>query len=524
KAELKHLGFLISREGIRPDPTNVEKVKNFERPQTLTQLKSFNGAVSYFRKFIQNFSLIMSPLHDLTTRGEDVKKNWTDEHEKAFKTVIQKLVEAPVLAPPKFGVPFEIHTDASKIAAGSVLYQRDNNNQLHPICYYSRRMNKHERNYSSIELEALSVVAALKTFRPYIEGSGTTIIRTDSSACCSLMKNRNLQGRLAKFQLCIMAFDVKFEHVPGKDNKFADYLSRYPVNIITLRSGKTLASSTPLKTVIEEQRKEYMDIFNAIKLNQYPENAEDRKKLEMKMVNIVMKNSALYYFNEEESEDIRLLIPYSLREKIINEFHADAVQGAHLGQMKTLEKMKRRVFWPFMVTDIKETIRGCSTCQTSKVNPGDRVPEPLAPIPAPEFPFDRIHVDILGPVIKSTDNFKYILVIVDAFSKYLIAVPMLNQTARTVAQVFIDNVLTKHGSVNKVTTDNGKQFICTIFKELSTIYGFQHRSTTPYHQSSNGQVERQNLTIANMLRGTLATGGEEWTELLQMVLFAFNTS
>uniref|UniRef100_A0A914QGA1 Integrase catalytic domain-containing protein n=1 Tax=Panagrolaimus davidi TaxID=227884 RepID=A0A914QGA1_9BILA len=101
---------------------------------------------------------------------------------------------------------------------------------------------------------------------------------------------------------------------------------------------------------------------------------------------------------------------------------------------------------------------------------------------------------------------------------------MLNQTARTVAQHFIDHVLTKHGAVNKVTTDNGKQFVCSIFKELAEIYGFTHRTTTPYHQSSNGQVEKQNLTIANMLRGTLASGGEEWPELLQMVLFAFNTS
>uniref|UniRef100_A0A914Z967 RNA-directed DNA polymerase n=1 Tax=Panagrolaimus superbus TaxID=310955 RepID=A0A914Z967_9BILA len=343
KAQLKHLGFLISRDGIRPDPTNVE---------------------NYFRRFIPNFAKIMACLHELTTRGEEVKKNWNETHENAFKTVIQKLVEAPVLVPPQFGRPFEIETDASKEAAGAVLYQRDNDNHLRPICYYSRKMNKHERQYSSIELEALAIVAALKEFRPYIEGSGTTIIRTDSSACCSLMKNKNLQGRLAKFQLAIMAFDIKFEHRAGVDNKFCDYLSR-------------------------------ADIIKAIKFNVYPEDIEE-KKLEMKMENLVMKNSALYFYNQEEADDIRLLIPYSLRERIIKEFHADATQGGHLGQLKTLEKMKKRVYWPFMVVDIKETIRGCATCQTAKVNPGDRVPEPLAPIEPPDYPFDRIHIDYFG--------------------------------------------------------------------------------------------------------------------------------
>uniref|UniRef100_A0A914Z536 RNA-directed DNA polymerase n=1 Tax=Panagrolaimus superbus TaxID=310955 RepID=A0A914Z536_9BILA len=259
--EIKYLGFLISKEGIRPDPANIEKVKNFTRPTSLTQVRSFIGATSYFRRFIPNFAKIMSPLYDLTTKGENVKENWKDEHETAFKAIIQKLVEAPVLAPPKFGKPFEMETDASKEAFAACLLQRDDNGQLHPISFFSRKMNKHERNYSSIELEALGVVAGLKEFRPYIEGSGTTIIRTDSSGVCSLMKNKNLQGRLAKFQLAIQAFDITFTHRAGKENQFCDYMSRYPINAVTLRSGKTLASSIPLATMIAEQRKQYPDIF-----------------------------------------------------------------------------------------------------------------------------------------------------------------------------------------------------------------------------------------------------------------------
>uniref|UniRef100_A0AC34FUF8 Reverse transcriptase n=1 Tax=Panagrolaimus sp. ES5 TaxID=591445 RepID=A0AC34FUF8_9BILA len=522
--ELKYCGLLVSKNGIRPDPANVEKVKNFKTPSTLTELRSVIGAISYFRRFIEGFAAIMSPLHDLTTKGENVKANWNEHHEKAFRTVIQKLVEAPVLAPPQFGKAFEIHTDASKEAAAAVLLQADNDNHLHPVVYFSRKMNKAERNYSSIELEALAIVCALKEFRAYIEGAPTTIIRTDSSACCSLMKNKNLQGRLAKFQLAIMAFNVHIIHRSGKSNHLCDYMSRFPINAITLRSGKAIASATPLKTVIEEQLVEYPDIVHALRHKKYPADSEQRKALEHKMKHLVMKNGAIYFFNEDEGDDLRLLVPYNLRQKLLKEFHDDILQGGHLGQMKTLEKMRQRVFWPAMATDVKEYVKGCELCQKGKIQPGDNTPEPLNPIKCPEYPFDRVHVDIAGPLVKSTDGKKYCLVIIDAFSKFIVAVPMVNQTARTVSLKFIEHVLCKHGSCNQVTTDCGRQFISTIFQELAKIYHFSHRVTTPYHQSANGQVERQMRTIASMLRGSVSISGEEWTELLPMVIFAYNTS
>jgi hypothetical protein len=87
-----------------------------------------------------------------------------------------------------------------------------------------------------------------------------------------------------------------------------------------------------------------------------------------------------------------------LRKQTLKEFHDSPIQGSHLGQLKTIEKMKSRIFWPSMTTDIKEYIRTCEICQKGKINPGDRIPEPLHPIKIPEFPFDRIHIDICGPL------------------------------------------------------------------------------------------------------------------------------
>uniref|UniRef100_A0A914Z7A9 RNA-directed DNA polymerase n=1 Tax=Panagrolaimus superbus TaxID=310955 RepID=A0A914Z7A9_9BILA len=255
-----------------------------------------------------------------------------------------------------------------------------------------------------------------------------------------------------------------------------------------------------------------------------PERPEQKEILEKEMKYLVMKNRAVYYFNEEESDDLRLLVPYTLRKKVVNEFHEDALQGGHLGQQKTLEKLKKRVYWPSMTTDIKEIIKSCAVCQKSKVNAGNRSREPLQPIEPPTRPFDRIHTDICGPLPKAMDKEQYILVTIDAFSKWLIASPMKNQTAQTVSTTFINDVITKHGCPNSVTTDCGRQFTSTIFQEMAEIFGFEHNTSTPYHQEANGEVERQNRTLATMLRGSVALGGDDWPETLQMATFAYNTA
>ncbi|KAH7697545.1 Gap-Pol polyprotein-like protein [Aphelenchoides avenae] len=226
RSEIKYLGFLISEKGMRPDPKSIEAVKAMKPPKTLTELRSFIGAVSYFRRFIPKFAEILQPLYALTKK--EAFGEWKDEHQKAFETVVEKLVEAPVLAPPRLGHSFIIETDASATAVAACLLQENRQGEVHPIAYASRLLNKHEARYPSVESEALGIVFALREFAPYIEGAGTSTIRTDNSALPALLKKRDLAGRLAKYQMTIQAFDVNIVHRSGKSNVFCDHLSRYP--------------------------------------------------------------------------------------------------------------------------------------------------------------------------------------------------------------------------------------------------------------------------------------------------------
>ncbi|CAD5224836.1 unnamed protein product [Bursaphelenchus xylophilus] len=149
-AEIKYLGLLISKQGSRPDPKNLEAVRKFEKPTTLSQLRSFIGCVSYFRRFIPKFAEIMAPLYELTAGGQDqVQEKWAEAQDKAFKEVVERLLKAPVLAAPRFGYPFIIETDASHIAIAAVLLQKSPEDaKIHPIVYASRKLNQHEARYS----------------------------------------------------------------------------------------------------------------------------------------------------------------------------------------------------------------------------------------------------------------------------------------------------------------------------------------------------------------------------------------
>ncbi|KAH7706161.1 reverse transcriptase, partial [Aphelenchoides avenae] len=224
--EIKHLGFLVSEKGVRPDPKNLEAVRKFKAPRTLTELKSLIGALNYFRRFVPKFSEIMAPLNDLCKKGST--ERWSTTHDRALETMKDKLTNAPVLAPAKFGQPFIVETDASATAIAACLLQKNAEGEAHPIAFASRKLNKHEARYPSVESEALAIVFALKSFAAYLEGAGHSVVRTDNSALTSLMRNKDLTGCLAKYQMTIQHADISIEHRSGRSNTFCDFLSRYP--------------------------------------------------------------------------------------------------------------------------------------------------------------------------------------------------------------------------------------------------------------------------------------------------------
>uniref|UniRef100_A0A8R1EB09 RNA-directed DNA polymerase n=1 Tax=Caenorhabditis japonica TaxID=281687 RepID=A0A8R1EB09_CAEJA len=204
--ELIFLGFIVSKDGIKPDPKKITAMIDFPTPKNVKDVRAFIGMSSFYRRFVKNFSTIAAPIIELTKK--DSKFEWTPERAAAFEEMKKALTSEPVLVAPRLGKPFVIEVDASAKGAGAVLYQQqdEDGKDLRVVAYASRVYNKYEKNYPAIELEAVGLVFAVKTFRPYIDGAKTKVI-TDHSPLRSLMYRKELQGRLGKYQIVLQEWN-----------------------------------------------------------------------------------------------------------------------------------------------------------------------------------------------------------------------------------------------------------------------------------------------------------------------------
>jgi len=159
---ISFLGHVISKEGITVDPQKIEAVVDWERPTNVHEIRSFLGLVGYYRRFVEGFSKLSGPLTALT---KNARFEWTDECERSFQELKQRLVTAPILTLPSRSGGFVIYSDASRRGLGCVLMQ---NGKV--AAYASRQLKNHELNYPTHDLEFAAVVFALKIWRHYLYG------------------------------------------------------------------------------------------------------------------------------------------------------------------------------------------------------------------------------------------------------------------------------------------------------------------------------------------------------------------
>ncbi|XP_044405708.1 uncharacterized protein [Triticum aestivum] len=204
------LGHIISEEGISVDPAKVQAVAEWQRPSTVTDIRSFLGLAGYCRRFILNFAKIAAPLTHLTKKG--IKFEWSDECEKSFQELKNRLVSAPVLALPVGGEEFTIYCDASKIGLGCVLMQRGK-----VIAYASRQLKPYEQNYPTHDMELAAVIFALKIWRHYLYGEHCEIF-TDHKSLKYIFTQKELNMRQRRWLELLKDYDVNINYHPGKAN------------------------------------------------------------------------------------------------------------------------------------------------------------------------------------------------------------------------------------------------------------------------------------------------------------------
>jgi len=412
------LGHVISDKGITMDPEKVRAIMDWPTPTNVTEVQSFVGLCNYYRRFIPNFAKIAKPLHNLTRK--DVEFNWNEDCKEAFHILKNKFIEEPILKHANPDKPFIVETDASDFAIGAVLSQRNDKNELHPICYFSRSLTKSERNYPIYDKELLAVISACKEWRHYLEGAKHPFtVYTDHKNLTFPRKPELLSQRQIRWNLFLSRFDFVIQYRPGKEggkpdvfSRRADYAKEEPVK---LEKGNNCLMINEIndhsnKIAIQGQLKE--DICQAI------ENDEESQRI-IKMINNTadIENNFKRIIKdfetiEEEGKKIILykgliFVPKSLRTDIIN-IHHDNPVGGHFDIIKTKELISRNFIWLNMTKDISDYITSCSICNKAK----DDRHQPyglLIPLPTPKRPWASISLDFIIDLPKSRNMCKDVI-------------------------------------------------------------------------------------------------------------------
>lgn len=222
--EIDFLGHRIGAGKLAPLGKILDKIEAAQPPKTKRQVRAFLGLTGYYREFIPSYAEISAPLTQLTKKGESNAVKWTPVHDEAFHKLKQRISSPPILRLPNFTQTFVLRTDASDTSLGAVLMQ-EYKGTLHPIAYASRKLLAREVAYSTIERECLALVWGVQKFSNYLYGV-EFVVQTDHQPLAYIQKSRQLNSRVLRWSLLLQEYSFRVEHIKGRENVGADYLSR----------------------------------------------------------------------------------------------------------------------------------------------------------------------------------------------------------------------------------------------------------------------------------------------------------
>ena len=544
-------------------------------PKTVYDVRSFLGFVGYYRRFIKNFSKITKPIREVITGLENQSKRaakkthieWTDIADSAFKTLKTMCVNTPILAYPDYQLPFTLHTDSSTDGLGAVLYQKQNGKQR-VIAYASRSVSKAESNYPAHKLEFLALKwAVCEKFHEYLYGTKPFEVFTDNNPLTYVLTSAKLDACGQRWVAKLANYNFSIKYRCGVSNTEADALSRikWPeaisekldldnrcmdTHIINAILTGAVSKSSLIESVscntdvipteldkttsklsninwMKEQRLDpnlgvIIRLIESGQLFKRKLQGKDSTELKSFLRNkrcLKLYKDVLYRKSYSDNSTTKktmwqLVVPKLFRERALSGCHDDV---GHQGILRTLSLLRERFYWPGMQEEATQYVMRCSRCLRRKTPPQVA---PLQPILVTQ-PLELVHMDYLS-LEPSKGNIENVLVITDHFTRYALAYPSKTQTAQATARILWDNFICHYGFPEKFISDQGRNFESDLIKELCKIAGVKKVHTTPYHPQGNGQCERFNSTLCNML-GTLSDEEKsDWKSHLGCMTHAYN--
>ena len=531
------LGLVISKNQTSMDKSKVEGITKWPTPTKVKHVQAFLGLANFYRRFIRDFAKIAKPLTLLTCK--DVPWKWGEEQQQAFQLLKDTFTSAPVLQLPNDSAPYRLETDSSEFATGAVLEQLGEDRLWHPVAFYSKSLNEHERNYEIYDKELLAIIRALEEYRHYLEGHPESIeIWSDHLNLTYFRQAHKLTRRQARWSLFLTRFDLTLRHRPGKTMIRADPLSRRPDHeegvhndnegqtllkpeFFTIKAIQTSHESTVNDAQLLDKIKEALAIdemtrdYRALLASGPREFGKTLKEWNFEK-GLLLRRGKVYV---PKDKNIRIELM---------KLHHDTRLAGHPGRWKTLELVSRNYWWPGMSVDIKHYVTGCDVCQRNKSS--HQAPYGLLqPNEVPGGPWEIITTDLITqlPISSNTNGTPKtaILVVVDRFTKRALFFSTTdNCSAIEVAEILYDRVFRDHGLPRQVISDRGTQFASKVFREFCKILGIRSTMSTAYHPQTDGQTERVNQSLEQYLRIFCSHRQDDWAQLLPTAEFAYNNA
>ena len=517
--KIELLGYTISGSGIAPQESKVSAIKQLPTPTTKTEVRSFLGMCNYYRRCIPNYAQISRPIQDLTSPKINFK--WTEECGQSFDQLKKVLTSDKVMAYPKIGRPYKLYTDACDYAVGAILVQEDEEGIERPIHYVSHQLDHTQRKWATIEKEAYAVVYALQKLRPYLWGAEFVIL-TDHKPLKSLFLQEVKNTKIQRWAVLIAEFGAPIKYREGKNNVRADMLSRIKVK----DQVATIDTYSPLYTIDEENEKVLLEA-DGIKMEelaalQREEFKEFYVDAEIDDTGYLLNKKDILYSNRTPyvtaEKYPRILLPQKYRHDVIQRSHEEV---GHLNIEKTMRRTQDMYVWPGMKRDVREFINNCATCRVHQNRP---VKTSYGEMPIANYPFEIIRIDLIGPLVQSTNGNKYALTVIDHCTGWAEAYPIPDKKGLTIQSVLKTQLFPQHSYPRIIIQDNGKEFNHSDWLLSLQKHGIEVRKTTVYHPQTNGKCERFNRTLKEMLTRLVNNDNREWENQLGPALMAYRNA
>ncbi|KAG7361664.1 reverse transcriptase RNA-dependent DNA polymerase [Nitzschia inconspicua] len=533
--ETDWLGYWLTPTGIKPWKKKINALLALQRPKSVSELRSFIGAVTFYRDMFPRRSHLLAPL---TAQVGKRQLDWTDECEKSFRAIKALLAKEAFLRYPDHNKPFHIYTDASDRQLGSVILQEGK-----PVAFFSRKLNSAQRNYTTGEKELLSIVETLKEYRTMLLGCRELHVYTDHK---NLTFNNLQTQRVLRWRLFLEEYGPIFHYIKGNDNSAADAFSR-----LSFSERQSTQSNShgfqglpekpsdvlhPSVTITEDisdfsveadfvvegyysmvtDDPDLLDCFVHLPAQQdvpflmdYQTIAEAQArdaaltaearsqplKIQKKLL---APNTEVFCHAQVIGGPWKIYLPSSLLQDTVRWYH---LALGHCGISRLADTLRMHFYHPQLQQTCEIEVRKCDPCQRLK-NVGRGHGE-TASREVSLLPWQDVAVDLIGPWTISIGNKNLTfsaLTIIDMVTNLVEVVRIDNKTAAHVAMHFENSWLSKYPRPLNVIHDQGGEFIGEDFQHRLRIHGIHSRPITAKNPQANSVCERMHQAIGNTLR------------------------